>query len=136
MSRRPDKVILVVDDFQDFLPYIQAELRDHGYKVELATDGQRGLELFLTNSHDLVLTNIHMPKLNGFQLLRAVKRISPTTPVILDTGFAHFARFFPEHATRADAFFEKPIDIEMLLNRIDQLLGFPTIYDGKSESSD
>lgn len=130
MSGRFEKLILVADDVEDFLLYMRAELRDHGYKVQVAADGQRGLEHFLVCPADLVLTNIHMPKMNGFQLLRAVKRISPTTPVILDTGFAHFIRFFPDKVAKADGFFEKPVDIEMLLNRIDQLLGFPAEYDG------
>lgn len=136
MTHRPDKLILVVDDSPDFLPHISAELRDHGYRVQVAADGQRGLELFVTHYPDLVLANIHMPEMNGFQLLRAVKRIFPSTPVFLETGFAHFARFFPDQVAKAYSFFEKPIGIEMLLNRIDQLLGFPTIYDGRSEQSD
>jgi len=133
-KRRPDHLVLIAEDDSSLLSYLRAEIRDHGYRAWTAEDGQRALELFLTEQPSIVVTNIHMPRMNGFQLLRAIKRLNPDTPVVLTTGFGHFRKFFPEKVERANGFFEKPIDIIALLNHIDKLLGFPAIYDACSGS--
>lgn len=132
MKLRPNNLVLIAEDDVSLLNYLRTEIRDHGYRTWVAEDGQRALELFLTEQPSIVVSNIHMPKMNGFQLLHATKRLNPDVPVVLTTGFVHFMKYFPEKIDRANGSFEKPIDIEMLLNRIDQLLGFPAIYNGRS----
>jgi DNA-binding NtrC family response regulator len=52
--------------------------------------------------------------MNGFQLLRAVKRINADLPVVFITGFAHFRRFFADKTARADGFLEKPFSLEAI----------------------
>ncbi len=121
MPSKPRKTVLIVEDDDVQLRRLVAEIRDFGYHVIPASNGMEGLDAFLQDEPDIVVSNIHMPVLNGFQLLRAIKRVSPTIPYILTTGFGHFRKFFPEKVAMADAFFEKPLDYGLLSDRIGEL---------------
>lgn len=123
--KRNNFTVMLVDDNAENLSRMVGEVRDHGYKVISAEDGLQALTLYISKSSDIVVTGIHMPKMHGLKLLRAMRRLNPNIPVVLITGFAHFKKFFPEIVARADGFFEKPLDMGELLNRIDELLGFP-----------
>jgi len=80
--------ILVVDDEEPIQKLLKRTLSKMGYKVDTASDGEEGLKLFREHSYELVLVDLNMPKLSGEQLLREIKKISPTTEVIVITGYA------------------------------------------------
>lgn len=79
--------ILVVDDETLVREVLQAYLENDGHQVITAENGELGLEAFRADKFDLVLTDRAMPEMNGDQLALAIKAVSPTTPVILLTGF-------------------------------------------------
>jgi CheY-like chemotaxis protein len=83
--------ILLVDDDPMLLTSMQTILEGDGHQVVVAMDGRTALGIFRTQSSggpfDVVVTDFSMPDLNGSQLARSIKEISPTTPVILMTGW-------------------------------------------------
>ena len=87
-SGRRSLRILVVDDEPSVRSVITAHLHDEGHRVETAEDGVRGLERYVGESWDLVLTDRVMPGMSGDELATAIKRINPKTPVVLVTAFA------------------------------------------------
>jgi len=70
----------VVEDDSTLLRRLVAELRDWGYRMTLAADGMAGLDAVLVDQPDIVVTNIHMPKMNWLQFLRAVRRVNTQNP--------------------------------------------------------
>lgn len=80
--------VLVVDDEPSICQVIALHLEDEGHEVHTAPDGVRGLERFVGERWDLVLTDWVMPGMKGDELADAIKRINPKMPVVLVTGFA------------------------------------------------
>jgi signal transduction histidine kinase len=79
--------VLVVDDQEVICELIAEYLHGDGHTTALAFRGDEALNLFRTNTFDLVITDQAMPAMNGAQLAQAIKQHSPETPVILLTGF-------------------------------------------------
>lgn len=110
------KLIYVADDDEVIRDLLDNWLKFEGYETKVFSNGQACLEAVVAQAPDALITDIHMPLMNGFQLLRATKRMNPDVPVILITGFAHFRRFFADKTARADAFLEKPFSLEAISN--------------------
>lgn len=86
--------------------------------VASTTSGRKALELFIADVPDLVVADIHMLHMNGFQLLRAIKRIIPRFPVILYTSWGSMKQFFKEKVAPADGFLDAPFTATDLRNAI------------------
>jgi len=107
------KTILVVDDEAGYRDLLSLELAGHGFSVVTACDGARAAELLAAGGVDLVITDMKMPRMDGLDVLRAVKSSAPDIPVIIMTGYAVEDR--AEAAIReARAFLRKPFDIAEL----------------------
>ena len=78
--------VLIIDDDPLILLTLSAYLEDSDYTVFKAGDGEEGLEVFARTQPDIVVTDLRMPKLDGFGVLAAIKAHSPATPVIAFTG--------------------------------------------------
>jgi len=79
--------ILIIDDDSSLRRVLEYNLQQEGYDVVTAADGESGLKLFAEKSPALVITDLKMPGMGGFQLLSAVKERSPATVVIVLTAF-------------------------------------------------
>ena len=85
------KILVVEDDPQG--RYLVCEvLRREGYQVAEASDGAEALEIVLTERVNLVITDLVMPKLNGFKFLEQLHSINPQMPVIFITGYLSVVR--------------------------------------------
>ncbi len=82
-----DAKILIIDDDTSLRRVLEFNLQEEGYRVFAAADGEAGLALFDGEQPDLVITDLKMPGISGFQVLAAVKERSPQTPVIVITAF-------------------------------------------------
>jgi sigma-B regulation protein RsbU (phosphoserine phosphatase) len=82
---RPRTVLIIEDDPQVCMT-MTAYLEDSGYTVLKAADGIEGLEVFARARPDIILTDLRMPRLDGYGVITAVKAQSPGTPVIAFTG--------------------------------------------------
>ncbi len=78
--------MLVVDDEKDIQDVLSEALNCMGFEVALADNGDEALAIFLENSFDLVLTDLEMPTMDGWNLAHLIKKRSPNTPVVLLTG--------------------------------------------------
>lgn len=78
--------VLVVDDDHRVLIAIEQMLDEAGYAVLIATSAHQALELLDEGSVDVVVSDVNMPMVSGFELLQALRSIRPTLPVLLLTG--------------------------------------------------
>ncbi len=86
-----EKKILVIDDEFSFCEILESFFKRYGYQVYSAGDGEEGLNFFYYHNPDIVLVDLKMPKINGFQVLETISRESPDTPVIVISGEGQIA---------------------------------------------
>jgi PAS domain S-box-containing protein len=111
--------VLVVDDNADMRNYV-AGLLSHDWTVDVAADGEAALALAKTNAPNLILSDVMMPRMDGFALLRAL-RASPATrgiPVILLSARAGEEALIEGLETGADDYLLKPFSARELLTRV------------------
>ncbi len=106
--------ILVIDDDSDILDVMTITLKDAGYSVVCAPDGQTGIMLAKTHSPQIVITDIKMPGMSGLDVLETIKKIKPATEVIVTTGFADIKHAVKALQYDASDFISKPIDDDAL----------------------
>ena len=119
------KTILVVDDESDCRLMLTHVLSKQNYRVITAIDGADGLEAYKREPVDLILADMKMPKMDGLDLVAAVKRISPDARIVLITGYAMESRVQKALELKAAACLYKPFDVPVLLSTIGSLLGEP-----------
>jgi two-component system response regulator AtoC len=83
-----EQTILVADDSETIRDVLSSFLGTLGYRVATAADGQAALDQFRSGHHDLVITDLQMPRLEGQTLLKLIKAIEPDVQVIIITGHA------------------------------------------------
>jgi DNA-binding response OmpR family regulator len=114
--------ILVVEDD----PKMQTGLRDNlefeGYDVEVVGDGKAGLEKAILNEHDLLLLDVMLPKMSGFDLLRAVRERNIQTPAIMLTAKGEEIDKVLGLELGADDYVTKPFGLRELLARVKAVL--------------
>jgi len=109
--------ILVVDDDQDMLDMIQEALEIEGYMVIVSDNGQGALEKVVREKPDLVLLDIKMPGLDGFQILKQI-RLKSSVPIIMLTGGQEPSFVSRSLDLGADDYIKKPFSIQELLAHI------------------
>lgn len=111
--------ILVVDDERDTLELIDLTLRTAGYEIHMANSGSESLEMLRNGTYDIVLLDIMMPDMSGFDVLRTVKaEMAKPPPIVFLT-----AKSMPEDRSEgmslgADDFLTKPVTRGSLLDII------------------
>ena len=114
--------ILLVEDDADLAQFIRKGLKEEHYAVDVAADGEAGLELALNNAYDLLILDIMLPKLDGLTLCRRVRAKGNTTPVLLLTARNTVEDKVSGFDTGADQFLPKPFAFVELLAQIRALL--------------
>lgn len=116
--------ILVADDSQSVREILQMSLETLGYSVVLAEDGERAMERIHSSRPDLIIADVMMPKVNGFQICRRVKSDPSThrTPVILLTARSGHEDIFWGKDCGADEYITKPFRTQELEQAIVRLL--------------
>jgi len=115
--------ILIVDDDPSIRTMLQMILNEHGdYEAITAEDGEKAMEILKNSGNiDVVLSDIQMPKLNGMEILREIKSMDPTLPVIMITGFPTIDVAIRCMKEGASDFITKPFkfdQVELILSRI------------------
>jgi CheY-like chemotaxis protein len=75
--------ILLVDDSNDGLLVRKSLLEELGYSVQIAVNGEEGLKLFESGAFDVVVTDYHMPRMNGVELIQRIRKIDPKARIVL-----------------------------------------------------
>lgn len=118
------KTILVADDSPTIVEIMSFMLSSMGYRVEVATDGIEAIERTYAVQPDLILLDIEMPKMNGYQVCRLIKadRVTSHIPVLILTSRDLASDRFWGLATGADEYVVKDLEDETLFTRIERLL--------------
>jgi len=133
--------ILIIDDDHHILLMIKKMLERAGYEVDLASNGNEGLELFKRIQADLVITDIIMPEKEGLETIREMKRLSPNLKIIAMSGggkisadnYLETAKIFG-----ASRVLEKPFSQKTMVMAVIDLLGVSSSGDisGGNDSRD
>jgi putative two-component system response regulator len=106
--------ILVVDDEPKICEFLGILLGREGYKTESAFNAAEALERIARNSYDLVLTDLKMPGMDGFELITRLKKLRPELPVIMITGYATVETAVQALRYGVDDYVTKPFNIDEL----------------------
>jgi DNA-binding response OmpR family regulator len=116
-----DYKILVVDDDPLILKFVTVNLEVRNYQVFQAEDGAKALEMFNNNQFDLILLDIMMPKINGFEVCRTIRSKS-SVPIIMLSGLDSPQDKAACLDSGADDYLTKPFSLRVLFARIEAVL--------------
>lgn len=108
------KTVLVIDDEKPTLSMFRLLLKALGYDVLVASSGQEGISLFDRHRPDVVITDIKMPGMDGFEVIDAVKALSSQTPVIVVTGHGDLSHAEKASRVHTVGFINKPLERQAL----------------------
>lgn len=109
LTQQNDYKVLVIDDEAATLTMFRLFLSAYGYKVLVAQDGESGLALVRKHQPEIVFTDLKMPIMDGFQVLKEIKRTAPRTEVIVITGHGDMDLVVQALNLDATDFINKPI---------------------------
>ena len=127
------KKILAVDDEKHIVRLIQVNLERAGYEVVTAGDGKEALEKVKSENPDMIVLDVMMPYMDGFEVLRTLKADQATRdiPVIMLTAKAQDADVFRGWQSGVDSYLTKPFNPMELLSFIERI--FASLQEGTSE---
>ena len=118
------KHILIVDDYPDALDIWALYLRSLGYRVSTAGDGEAALAQAMRLRPDLIVLDLELPRLSGFEVAERLRANPDTkcTPLIAATGYSHLKQLDRARQVGFDRIVIKPCDPDMLVEEIERLL--------------
>lgn len=114
--------ILIVEDDKRVADLLKAGLEENGYQTMVAYDGVMGVRLFQSNSFQLIISDIILPKLDGFELCKEVRKCNAGVPILMLTALGTTDDKLEGFDAGADDYMVKPFDFRELLARIQVLL--------------
>ena len=114
--------ILVVEDDRDLNRYAATCLRNNNYDVTVAYDGEEALSKIEESKFDLILTDIMMPKMDGFDLAESIRITDKTTPIIFMTAKDDKTSKMLGYQVGIDDYVTKPFDMDVLIMKICAIL--------------
>jgi DNA-binding response OmpR family regulator len=116
------KKILIIEDELNMVNGLKDNLEFDGYEVEIAMEGGSGLERILRNKYDLILLDIMLPQISGFDICKAVRKEGINTPIVLLTAKGEEIDKVLGLELGADDYITKPFSLRELLARIKAIL--------------
>lgn len=117
-----NKRLLVVDDDQQIRELLAFDISQSGYIVDSASNGEEGLKKALENNYDLILLDVMMPKMNGFEVCKNIRLANIDIPILLLTAKGTIEDKTQGFDCGADDYLIKPFEIQEVLLRIRALL--------------
>ncbi len=114
--------ILVVEDELKVADFLRKGLEEQGYSVEVAYDGQIGEKLALRNEFDMLILDVILPGINGYELCRRIREKKPQVPVLMLTALGTTEDKVSGFDAGADDYLVKPFEFQELLARIKALV--------------
>lgn len=116
------KRILIVDDDDEIRELLEFDIASSGYFVDTAVNGLEGLNKALNNTYDLILLDVMMPKMNGFEVCKNIRQAKLAVPVLMLTAKGTIDDKTAGFDCGADDYLVKPFDIQEVVLRIRVLL--------------
>ena len=113
--------ILVVDDNRDFCDSVKDILEMEGHEAQAAYGGQTAVERAEKKGFDLILMDLVMPGMNGVTAIKTIRKISPSSPIIVVTAFGEEAVIQEALHAGANQMLRKPLDFNRLIEIIESL---------------
>jgi len=123
------QTVLIIDDDESLRRVMEFTLQEAGYLTYTATDGREGLRLFTRESPHVVITDIQMPGLSGYDVLRQIKEASPETLVIVITAFGTVEKAVEAMKSGAYDYITKPFGRDELRLVVEKALSFQDLRD-------
>ncbi len=136
MNEQVSMTVLVIDDDAHIRTAIGKFLIARGHTVIEAANGERGVEVVESQAVDIVITDVKMPKMDGFEVLRRVRSVAPETEVIVITGVKEAENAFRALREGAFDFFNKPFKVEELNAAIQRTVRYQMIRKEKDRVQD
>jgi DNA-binding response OmpR family regulator len=116
--------ILAIDDDQDILSLLSLQMKQVGWCVQTALNGQIGLELFCQDEFDLIITDAMMPQMSGYEVITAIRNNpkGANIPIIMLSAITNEEEIARAMGQGVDAYFGKPYNKKLLQNQILELL--------------
>ncbi len=125
--------ILLLEDDAVLSETLEEYLQDLGYEVDLVEDGQKAIELIYEKSYDILLLDVNVPTISGFDLLKEVRKDGNQTPAIYMTSLNSIDDLSKGYESGCDDYIRKPFELKELQVRIQAILKreFSAKYDSK-----
>lgn len=117
-----DKRILIADDDEQIRELLVFDIQSSGYVVDEAENGEVALKKALENNYDLILLDVMMPKMNGYDVCRNIRLVKPKVPILMLTAKGSLTDKTEGFDVGADDYLVKPFEIQEVLLRIRALL--------------
>ena len=114
--------VLIIDDEKDVRDLLLNVFEDEGAQVKLAENGHEGFQMLMNSHFDIVLLDLFMPEMDGFQAIKAIRQVDPIIPIIVITGYATQENITKCFDLGASDYFSKPFDIKQITKRADELI--------------
>ena len=114
--------ILIVEDEQKIADTLKYGLGENGFRAEVAYDGKLGYRLFTVQDFDLVILDLNLPGMNGYELCKAIRLLNDHVPVIMLTSMSALSDKIEGYDAGADDYIVKPFEFRELLLKIRALL--------------
>ena len=122
MEEKKKYRLLIIEDNKEMRSLLKDFFEEEGFEVDSVDDGAGAFPKLAQTSFDLIITDIWMAGLSGLDILPAMKRINPNIPVIVITAFGSEEMRRRVMARGADAYLEKPLQLEKLKNLTQQMI--------------
>lgn len=113
---------LVVEDSARVARLVERALEREGFEIDMASDGETGLKAALANDYDVILLDVRLPGMDGFEVVRAMRENDAWDPVLMLTGRAGVADRVEGLRSGADDYLPKPFAVQELLARVHALV--------------
>jgi len=113
--------VLVVEDEANIREVLQEILTTAGHQVTLASDGEEGIKLYKEKKPDLVISDLGLPGVSGWEVAASVKEQNPSTPVVIFTGWGVKLDQADAKSQNVDRFITKPFNMRQILNLVSEL---------------
>ncbi|MEO6670323.1 MAG: response regulator transcription factor [Ferruginibacter sp.] len=114
--------ILIVEDEQKIADTLKLGLTENGFEVDTGYDGESGLWLFKTRGYNLIVLDINLPGINGYELCKTIRSQDSSVPIIMLTAFSSLRDKIEGYDMGADDYLIKPFEFKELLMKIRVLL--------------
>lgn len=115
--------VLIAEDDPNSLYYLKTVLQNVGIVCQEALNGREAVNLFLKNPEvDLIIMDLKMPELSGFDAIKEIRKVKPKIPILVQTAHVFNDEKVLCRALGCDNFISKPVDVELLLSHITQML--------------